>query len=99
MMETFVLEINERGKGELVLHADNEHAGKMDILVRNGLLTVYHTEVAEKFAGRGYAKLLLDELTPIARKQNLMIKPLCPYVHAQFKRHPEIYNDLWFKDN
>jgi uncharacterized protein len=28
------------------------------------------------------------------RKNSLKVIPLCPYVHAQFKRHREEYTDL-----
>ena len=32
-----------------------------------------------------------------ARKHDLKVIPLCPYVHAQFKRHPDEYADVWNK--
>ncbi|HEU4902844.1 MAG TPA: N-acetyltransferase [Flavisolibacter sp.] len=34
-----------------------------------------------------------------ARKNGLKVIPLCPYVHAQFKRHPADYADVWKPDN
>jgi predicted GNAT family acetyltransferase len=30
-----------------------------------------------------------------ARERKLKIIPLCPYVQAQFKRHPDTYADVW----
>lgn len=33
-----------------------------------------------------------------ARTNHLKVIPLCPYVHAQFKRHPEEYADVWNKE-
>jgi predicted GNAT family acetyltransferase len=32
-----------------------------------------------------------------ARKNGLKVIALCPFVHAQFKRHPEQYEDIWNK--
>jgi uncharacterized protein len=34
-------------------------------------------------------------MTNYARSHRLQVIPLCPYVHAQFKRHPDEYADLW----
>ncbi|WP_100074883.1 GNAT family N-acetyltransferase [Chryseobacterium camelliae] len=85
-------------KGEIQLFSDDQKAGKMDISVIGEKLTVYHTEVSEEYEGRGFAKILLEKLVSYARENNLKIVPLCPYVHAQFKRHPEEYNDVWLKE-
>jgi len=58
-------------------------------------LTVYHTEVSEKLKGQGVSTRLLATMVEYARAHNLKVIPLCPYVSAQFKRHPEQYGDVW----
>lgn len=85
-------------KGEVQLFSDDNKAGKMDISVIGKKLTVYHTEVNEEYAGKGFAKILLEKLVSYARENDLKIVPLCPYVHAQFKRNSEEYNDVWLKE-
>ena len=97
-MENTKVVVNNRHHGEVQLFSDEVKAGKMDIAVAAGKLTVFHTEVNAEFEGRGFAKLLLDQLVRYAQEHDLKIVPLCPYVHAQFKRHPQEYNDIWFKD-
>ncbi|CEJ68702.1 hypothetical protein BN1195_00991 [Chryseobacterium oranimense G311] len=86
-------------RGEVQLFSDDKKIGKMDISVIGNKLTVYHTEVDDEYAGNGFAKLLLSQLVSYARENNLKIVPLCPYVHAQFKRNPEEYNDVWLKED
>lgn len=88
----------EGRKGEIQLFSDEKKVGKMDISVIGEKLTVYHTEVDAEHEGKGFAKILLEKLVSYARENNLKIAPLCPYVHAQFKRHPDEYNDVWLKD-
>jgi len=88
----------ENVRGEVQLFSDEKKAGKMDISVIKDKLTVYHTEVDDEYAGNGFAKLLLNQLVSYARENNLKIVPLCPYVHAQFKRSLEEYKDVWFKE-
>ncbi|MCJ8152998.1 N-acetyltransferase [Chryseobacterium sp. SSA4.19] len=88
----------ENVKGEVQLFSDGNKAGKMDISVIGEKLTVYHTEVDQQYEGKGFARLLLNELVSYARTHDLKIVPLCPYVHGQFKRHPEEYNDVWMKE-
>ncbi|RYG04616.1 MAG: N-acetyltransferase, partial [Chitinophagaceae bacterium] len=45
--------------------------------------------------GKGLAKELLNTMVAYARANRLKVVPLCPYVHAQFKRHPEDFADVW----
>ena len=97
-METTDVLLNGR-KGEVQLFSDGEKAGKMDISVIGEKLRVYHTEVDSAYEGRGFAKILLEKLVSYAKKNDLKIVPLCPFVHAQFKRNPEMYAEIWFKES
>lgn len=82
--------------GEVQLFSDGKKAGKMDVSLRNRKFRVFHTEINPGYGGRGFAKLLLDQLVSYARENNLRIIPLfCPYVLTQFNRHPEEYADVW----
>lgn len=89
------LQLAERGRGAFYLYEEDEKAGEMVVGISGTTLTVYHTEVDPKFEGRGLAKLMLEEMVAYARANHLTVMPLCPYVHAQFKRHPELYKDIW----
>ncbi len=89
------LSLDDRGQGLFYIEDGNEKVGKMFISISDKLLTVTHTEVSEKAQGRGLAKQLLNAMVAYARKQGLMVRALCPYVYAQFKRHPEQYADIW----
>lgn len=97
-METTKVVLGNNGIGEVELYSDNAKAGKMDISVAGKLLTVYHTEVDDAYAGKGFGKILLGSLVDYARTHQLLIKPLCPYVYAQFKRHEADYAAIWDKE-
>lgn len=59
----------------------------------DGPLVVTHTGVPPAFEGQGIAAQLVDALIADARAQGFKITPLCSYVAAQFRRHPE-WQDL-----
>ncbi len=48
-----------------------------------------HTGVDESLRGTGVGKALVERLIADARKDGFKIVPLCPYVKAQYQRHPE----------
>lgn len=52
-----------------------------------------HTEVPPELEGQGIASQLAKYVLEYARGEKLKVVPLCPYVNAYVKRHPE-YNDL-----
>src|SRR5688572_20075819 len=97
-MESTKVVFTARARGEVQLFSDDIKVGKMNIAITGRKLTVFHTEVAPEFEGRGFAKLLLDQLVSYAREKELKIIPLCPYVNIQFRRHTAEYADVWLKD-
>ena len=97
-MDEVKLNLNEKGHGAFYIMDGAEQMGEMVISVSGSNLTVYHTEVSTKAEGKGLAKKLLTALAEYARGEGLKVIPLCPYVHLQFKRHPEEYSDVWNKD-
>ena len=71
--------------------------GEMEVSVSGNSLVVYHTEVDPAAEGKGIAKQMLATMVDYARKNDLKVTPLCPYVHAQFKRRADEYSDVWNK--
>jgi predicted GNAT family acetyltransferase len=96
-MNDIVLKLNDNGRGAFVIEEGDERLAEMEISISGNNLTVYHTEVAEKLKGKGVAGELLKKMIAYVRENKLKVIPLCPYVNAQFKRHPEEYADVWNK--
>ena len=55
----------------------------------NGTITIDHTGVPREYEGRGIAAKLVNKAVADARADGFKIKPVCSYVVAQFRRHPE----------
>lgn len=72
---------------------DGELAGFLDYRARKGLLALVHTEVDDRFEGRGLGGRLARFALDSAREQGLAVLPFCPFVSAWIKRHEE-YSDL-----
>jgi predicted GNAT family acetyltransferase len=87
-MSEVKLNLNEVGHGAFYAMDGPEQLGKMVVGIKESELTVYHTEVSHKAEGQGIAKKMLDEMVAYSRAHDLKVIPLCPYVLAQFKRHP-----------
>lgn len=96
-MDNIQLDLDENGKGAFRAMEHGAQLGEMVIQVAGRNLTVYHTGVAPQAEGKGLAKALLAAMVDHARRHQLKVIPLCPFVHAQFQRHPEAYADLWKK--
>ena len=94
-MDKIEIRLDEKGYGGFYAIEGTEELGEMEISVTGDELTVYHTEVVPKAEGKGLAKKMLAAMVDYARKNALKVIPLCPFVHAQFKRHPDEYADIW----
>lgn len=96
-MTEIKLELSDNEFGAINLYDDDGKAGEMFISISGSNLTVFHTEIAPEYEGKGYAKQLLDAMIAYVRANKLQVIPLCPYVNIQFKRHEAEYDDIWNK--
>ena len=94
-MEDVELKVDTKGHGAFVITDNGGQIGEMEIAIAPAMLTVFHTEVVPAAEGQGVAKKLLSAMVAYAREHQLKVNALCPYVHAQFKRHPDEYADIW----
>ena len=94
-MNDIELKLDTNGKGAFVIAEGGNRIAEMAIGISGNNLTVFHTEVSDKLKGQGIAAKLLSTMVQYARDNNLKVIALCPYVNAQFKRHPEQYQDVW----
>jgi predicted GNAT family acetyltransferase len=97
-MDEVKLSLNEKNHGAFYQYDGDEQLGEMVVSIAGSNLTVYHTEVSANAEGKGVAKKLLAAMVEYARKNKLKVIPLCAYVHAQFRRHPDEYADVWDKE-
>lgn len=65
------------------------HLCVCDYRLRDGVMVITHTEVAPELEGQGLAAGLVRAALAHARAQGLKVRPLCSYVMAYMRRHPE----------
>ena len=70
-----------------------ETDGKLSILVYQKIddetLALIHTEVDPSLEGKGVGSHLVEGVLEYIERNNLKIVPLCPFVAAYLKRHPD----------
>src|SRR3954467_11041899 len=91
------LRLDPENKGGFYIDKNNKPVAEMIIEIDNDKLIVYHTEVDDELKGMHVGQLLLDEMVKYARTNNLKVLPFCPFVSAQFRRHEDLYRDIWLK--
>lgn len=96
-MESVKLEINQYGDGAFYLLEEDKKLAKMLAGISGKELNVYYTEAL--IEGKGYAKKLLEHMVAYVRDHEMKVTPYCPYVHAQFRKNPELFSDIWNKKN
>jgi len=84
--------VKEDGKtrGRYVITIDGREAElTYSKLGDSGNVIADHTGVPEELGGRGLGSALVRHLVEDARSHGFKIVPLCPYVKAQYRKHPE----------
>ena len=71
----------------------SEVAGFIAYRRGEGVLTLVHTDVDPRWEGKGVGSELVRGALDDLRARGLKVRPLCPFVAAYIRRHPE-YNDL-----
>lgn len=79
------------GRFSAVVHG---HLCVCDYRLRDGVMAITHTEVARELEGQGIAAELVRAALAHARDNGLKVRPLCSYVQAYMRRHPEVQSLL-----
>ena len=82
-----VTDAADRDRYELSI--DGEVVGYSAYRARPGLIAFVHTEVDERFEGRGLGDRLIRFALEDARARALAVLPFCPFVTAFIERHRE----------
>jgi len=86
----FVIEKEISGsKGRYVIRTDGEEAELTFSITTPTLVIADHTGVPDSFRGTGAGLALVTHLVQDARENGFKVMPLCPFVNAMRKRHPE----------
>lgn len=76
--------------GEYRAHvADSDTIGRLTWTERDGVHYAEHTLVPPAIGGRGVAGRLVEAMVADAREHQFRIGPVCSYVVAAFRKHPE----------
>ena len=81
----------ERSQYEITV--DGVVAGYAAYQTHPGELTFIHTEVSDAFEGQGLGSTLARGALDDVRARGLKAVPLCPFIAAYIRRHPE-YSDI-----
>ena len=68
---------------------DGDVIGEIRYRREPGAVALVHTEVAPAYEGQGLAGLLVEGALRDLRERGLRLIPICPYVRAWLRRHPE----------
>lgn len=92
MSDTPYTVVNHEAKSRFEVALDGKLA-VAEYMNRGDKIVFTHTEVPEGLEGRGIGSALARTALDWARSQGKAVLPLCPYIAAYIRRHPE-YLDL-----
>ena len=84
---------NDPENRQFMVLVEGKVAGKAEYRLRGDTYLFTHTEVDPEFQGMGVANRLARAALDKVRDQGRTLVPLCPFIAAYIRRHPE-YDDL-----
>ncbi|MEO1549835.1 MAG: GNAT family N-acetyltransferase [Pseudomonadota bacterium] len=76
-------------KGRYVLRLDGEEADLTYSILSPQRIIADHTGVPDALRGTGAGRALVERLIADAREEGVKIIPLCPFVNAERRKHPD----------
>jgi uncharacterized protein len=76
-------------KGRFVIRRDGEEAELTYSITTPTLIIADHTGVPDSFRGTGAGLALVEAMVAAARAEGFKVVPLCPFVNATRKKHPD----------
>jgi predicted GNAT family acetyltransferase len=86
-MDTRVVRNDQQSVYEL--YVGGERMGLIAFRDRPGRVVMVHTEVDEGLEGQGLGSRLVADALADVRARGLTVTPLCPFVAAYIRTHPE----------
>ncbi|GAA4271343.1 GNAT family N-acetyltransferase [Aquimarina gracilis] len=81
---------NDRApKKRFELHVENQIVFIEYILAKGDSIYLTHTEVPVSLEGNGLGSAIIKKTLEYIRKKGYQLVPLCPFVAAYIKKHPE----------
>ena len=80
--------IDNKEKERFEIDLDGKTA-LIDYSEQNGVVAMTHTEVPPEFEGKGVGSKLVKGALEIVKNDGKRVRPLCTFVAAYIKRHPE----------
>jgi predicted GNAT family acetyltransferase len=75
------------------IRADGELAGFAAYERSPGTISFRHTEIDDRFGGKGLGSELARNALDAVRAEGLAVLPFCPFISGWIRKHPE-YLDL-----
>jgi uncharacterized protein len=79
--------------GKYTIAVEGQNVGLAAVADRDNQRVFYHTEVDERFSGRGLANILVGEALQATRADGKRIVAVCPMVAAFVKKHSD-FSDI-----
>ena len=73
----------------------SERAGFTTYHAQPGLITLLHTEIDPAFEGQGIGSRFVAEILDDARRRELHVLPICPFVRAFLQKNPDYADLIW----
>lgn len=71
------------------IHEGEDLAGFAQYHAYKDEMAFLHTEIGQRFGGRGLAGRLINGALDSARERGLKVLPYCPFVRGWITRHPD----------